>query len=248
MILFLIIFSIYLFLFWISIRIKDNSIVDIFWWTGFVIISAYLYFLNNNFDIFHTLVLILISFWWLRLSYYILNRKLKEKKEDRRYNIWRKTWKYFYIRSFFQVYLLQMILMFIISTTIFIIFYWDITNIYFFIFWFLFSIIWLVFEVVSDLQVQEYIKQNWKNNKVFTKWLYKYSRNPNYFWESLFWFWLSIIWLSISIFSLVWFITITLLLLFVSWVPLKEKRQSSKDNRESYKNQTSIFIPWFKKK
>jgi steroid 5-alpha reductase family enzyme len=214
---FFIIFFLYLILFWISIKIKDNSIVDIFWWTWFVIIAIYLYFLNSSFWIIETISLLLIIFWWTRLSYYIWKRKLREKSEDPRYAIWRKEWKYFYTRSFFQVFILQMLLMFLVAFPIYFIFSWNEINLYLFIFWFTVSIIWLIFEVISDYQVKKYIKENGKTNKVFTWWLYKYSRNPNYFWESTFWFWLGIIWASISLLSFVWYIIITFLLSFTSW-------------------------------
>lgn len=244
---FFIILLLYLILFWISIKIKDNSIVDIFWWTWFVIIAVFYYILNKNFWLIQSLSLLLIIFWGLRLTYYIGKRKVKEKKEDPRYAIWRKEWKYFYTRSFFQVFILQMILMFLVAYPIYFIFSQNEINIYLFILWISISIIWLIFEVVSDLQVRKFIEKNGKTNKVFTWWLYKYSRNPNYFWESTFWLWLSIIWSSVSLFSFIWYITITLLLLFVSGIPLKEKRQEKKENWIEYKRKTNMFLPWFPK-
>ncbi len=244
----LIILILYLILFIISIRIKDNSIVDIFWWTWFVIISLYLFFTNQTFEVTKILTILLITYWWGRLTYYIWSRKLKEKWEDPRYANWRKEWKYFYTRSFFQVFMLQMWLMFLISFPIYYIFSGNEINLYLFVVWFLVSIIWLIFEVLADIQVKKYIKENWKTWKVFTWWLYKYSRNPNYFWESTFWLWLSIIWASVSLFSFIWYFVITFLLLFVSWVPLKEKRQSRKENWQEYKQKTNKFFPWFPKK
>lgn len=244
---FFIIFCLYIILFWISIKIKDNSIVDIFWWTWFAIIAIYLFFTNKNFSLFQITTLILIIFWWLRLAYYIWKRKLKEKKEDPRYAEWRKNWKYFYMRSFLQVFLLQMILMFLVATPIYFIFSWNDINVYFFSIWLFISLIWLCFEVVSDYQVKKFIEKNGKTNKVFTWGLYTYSRNPNYFWESLFWLWLSVIWTNTNVWSFTWYLVITFLLLFVSWIPLKEKRQKNKENWNEYKEKTSIFFPWFPK-
>ncbi|MBE2256187.1 MAG: DUF1295 domain-containing protein [Ignavibacteria bacterium] len=68
----------------------------------------------------------------MRLSYYIWKRKLKEKKEDPRYAKWRSEWKYFYTRSLFQVYLLQMIIMFLVAFPIYFIFSDEKLNIYLF--------------------------------------------------------------------------------------------------------------------
>lgn len=246
--LFILMFSLYLILFLISIKIKDNSIVDVFWGSWFMVISVFLFFTNSSLELEKVLILLLILIWWTRLSYYILKRKLKNNTEDPRYAVWRKKWKYFYTRSFFQVFILQMILMLIISSPLYYIFSENILNNSLFIIWFILSIVWLSFEIISDNQVKKFIKENWKTNKVFTEWLYKYSRNPNYFWESVFWFWLSIIWASINLLSFVWFITITFLLLFVSWVPMKEKRQEKKENWSEYKQKTNKFIPWFPNK
>ena len=71
-----------------------------------------------------TLVTILVLIWGVRLSSHIGFRKLLEKKEDPRYTKWRSEWGngwYFYIRSFLQVYILQMLLMLIIAMPIIIV-------------------------------------------------------------------------------------------------------------------------------
>jgi steroid 5-alpha reductase family enzyme len=47
------------------------------------------------------------------------------------------------------------------------------------------------------------------------------------------------------LFGMVWFLVITILLLFVSWVPLQEKRHKKKDNWEAYSSKTPKFIPNF---
>ncbi|MEF2175629.1 MAG: DUF1295 domain-containing protein [Candidatus Absconditabacteria bacterium] len=241
----IILFFLYVSLFIISIRIKDNSIVDIFWGIGFVIISLY-YFIQFDYSLYKLLILLLIGFWGCRLAYYILQRKLKDPKEDYRYAVWRKEWNNFYLRSFFQVYILQMILMLIVSLPLYYVFLSESLNIYYYLIGIIVSIVGLTIEIIADSQVKNYILQYGKTNKVYTGGLYKYTRNPNYFGESMFWLGISIIGMGESIISVVGFITITFLLVFVSGVPLKEKRQSTKENRKEYKNSTSIFIPWKK--
>ncbi|MDD3145022.1 MAG: DUF1295 domain-containing protein [Candidatus Gracilibacteria bacterium] len=243
----ILILSLYIILFLLSIKLKDNSIVDIFWGIGFIIISIYLFLNNSNIEIEKIIILILISIWGLRLSYYIFRRKLKEKKEDPRYELWRKSWKYFYLRSFFQVFILQMLLMFVISLPIFYIFSGDKLDLNLTILGIFISTIGLILEIVSDFQVKQFINKYGKINKVFTGGLYKYSRNPNYFGESTFWLGLSIIGASINLLSFIGFLVITFLLLFVSGVPLKEKRQEKKENWLDYKSKTNKFIPWFPK-
>ncbi|MFI3283769.1 MAG: DUF1295 domain-containing protein, partial [Erysipelotrichaceae bacterium] len=79
--------------------------------------------------------------------------------------------------------------------------------------------------------------------------LWKYSRHPNYFGEALMWWGIAFISFSdngyaLSFVGAVW---ITLSLLFISGVPLLEKRNQNKEGYEEYKRKTSVFIPWFPK-
>ena len=238
----------YFILFWLSIRLKDNSIADVFWGLWFVIISLSLYLFESDKNIAQILTLLLISIWWIRLFYLFFSRKLKKSGEDPRYGKWRDEWKYFYTRSFFQVYLLQMILMLIIATPLFLIFLNPEVHILTLILWLLIATAWFIFETIADSQVKEFVKNKKpRQNIVYTGWLYKYSRNPNYFWESMFWLGLSIISLHISVFWIVWYAIITFLLLKVSGIPMKEIRQKKKDNWEKYAAITNRFIPWFPK-
>lgn len=243
---FIIIFILYLFLFLLSLKLKDNSIADVFWWLWFIIIALIIFIQNKIIDFYSIITLLLIMAWWFRLASNIIIRILKSKKEDSRYAAWRESWKYFKTRSFFQVYMLQMLLLFIVAMPIYFIFSWEIKTIFFYI-WVIISIFWLTYETIADYQISKYIKNTKEINKIYTWWLFKYSRHPNYFWEMTFWFWICIISFSNTYFWLIWFFTISFLLLFVSWIPMKEKRYKLKDNYLEYKNKTSIFIPWFSK-
>lgn len=243
---FLIIFFLYLLLFLFSIRLKDNSIVDIFWGLWFIVISWYLFFYNNYFHIWNILFLSLINAWWLRLSGSIFLKKLKTKKEDARYAKWREEWKYFYLRSFFQVYILQMILLVIVSAPLFVVFENILEINYLFLVWFLVSIFWFIYETLADYQLSNAIKNNtFKKNDIFIWGLFKYSRHPNYFWEIFFWFWVFIISLNFSFWWFVGFFMITFLLLFVSWVPMKEERYKLKSNWEEYRKVSKILPKWW---
>lgn len=245
---FLILLACYILLFIISIIIKDNSIVDVFWGIWFFIVSLVLIYNNNILELAQLITFFLVFIWSYRISTSILMKKIKHKWEDKRYSVWRKKWKHFYSRSFFQVYILQMILLIIISIPLFIIFKSSWTNMLLSISWLLISLFWLIYETIADLQLKRYL--NWKDkiaNTIFTWWLWKYSRHPNYFWEIIFWLWISIISLQFSFIWIIWFITISLLLLFVSWIPLKEEIYKSKSNYKKYIKNTPLFIPSYKK-
>ena len=153
------------------------------------------------------------------------------------------------------MYILQMLLMLIIAMPIIMIntSSWDklmgVSP-----FWFIFSFIgilvapfWIIFESIADHQLAQFIKIK-KPGEIFMRWLYRYSRHPNYFGESMFWLGISFISIPYSLFGIISWIVITILLLFVSGVPLQESRYAGRPNWEEYKARTSVFVPWFNRK
>ena len=78
-----------------------------------------------------------------------------------------------------------------------------------------------------------------------TKGLWKYSRHPNYFGEMMQWWGLGVMALSVDYgwLSLIGPIVLTFLLLFVSGVPLAEKRSQKREGWTVYKRRTSAVVP-----
>jgi len=94
---------------------KDNSIVDIAWGIGFIFVAIVSFFLETGFVTRHILDTALIFIWGTRLATHIAIRNTG-RGEDFRYTQWRKDWgKWFFIRSFFQIYMLQGFLLLIIG-------------------------------------------------------------------------------------------------------------------------------------
>lgn len=238
----------YLLLFLTSIYLKNNSIVDIFWGIGFLQVTVHSFILNKN-SIGNFIILSLIIIWALRISYYIFSKKKLNNIEDKRYAKWRSTWKYFYTRSFFQVFLLQEMLLLIIATPIILINQNQVEISTVLIIGSFISIIGLMFESISDYQLKNFIKhKKAKNNSIMKEGLWKYSRHPNYFGESIFWLGISIIGSTISIWSFVSYIMITFLLRYVSGVPMAEENYNDNLEFQNYKKNTPALIPNFLKK
>src|ERR1043165_1351975 len=109
------IFSFMCLLFVIALIKRDNSIVDTGWGAGFILVTVVTLSVYGDQNFHQRLVSYLIILWGLRLSLYIGIRSIG-KPEDPRYAKWRKEWgKSFLLRSFFQVFMLQGLVMFIIT-------------------------------------------------------------------------------------------------------------------------------------
>ena len=235
--------------------IKNNSIVDIGWGIGFVITAWYLIVTDGSKNIAQLTMTILVTIWGFRLFYHIMKRNWG-KKEDFRYAAWRKSWgKWLVPRAFLQVYMLQGFFMFVIALPLILIHNdqmivdsdSDIIKIIpgFFI--------WLIgfyFEAVGDYQLKIFVNNKENKGRIMSDGLWKYTRHPNYFGEALMWWGIFVIGFmsGISIISMISPMTITLLLVFVSGVPLLEKTMKTRPGYMEYAEKTSIFVPWFPKK
>ena len=108
-------------LLWIwSVRITNASIVDIFWGAGFVVVNTFYVFHLEKIEPRNLLVSVLVLIWGLRLTMYLAYRNIG-KGEDYRYQEFRKNYgeKRYWWFSYFQVFLLQGVLILIISLPLF---------------------------------------------------------------------------------------------------------------------------------
>ena len=229
--------------------LKNNSVVDIGWGIGFVLTAWILFFFSGSYGIGKIIVNIMVSLWGIRLFYYILKRNWG-KPEDFRYQKWRKDWgKYVIPRAFLQVYLLQGFFMFLVGLAV------NYANIFGlnYSWWMLIGVIvFLVgylFEVIGDYQLKKHIQNKDNKGKIIQTGLWKYTRHPNYFGEALLWWG---IFLTVIIGGGKWYlvlspIVITLLVRFISGVPLLEKRMEKYEGWQEYADKTSVFIPFLKK-
>jgi len=238
--------------FLVALLKKNNSIVDIGWGVGFVLIALYTLFTRGVGSDPQFYITLFVAIWGLRLFYHIIRRNWG-KAEDFRYANWRKQWgKWVHVRAFFQVFMLQGLFMLIIAAPIIITnstrSHRPLTEI-----GWIGIIVWLVgffFEAVGDRQLQKFIADKKNKGKLMTQGLWKYTRHPNYFGEAVMWWGIWFISLSTpwSGFGIIGPITITLLIRFVSGVPMLEKKYAGRKDFEAYKKRTNAFVPWFPKK
>ena len=247
-----IIVIIYFTIFFIVAQIKkDNSIIDIAWGLGFVLIALTTLLINKNSGDRQIIITILTAIWGIRLALHIFIRNLG-RGEDYRYKDMRERMKNnYFINTYFKVFLVQAFFMMIISIPIIFInsspaSSLNIIDIIFIIIW----LIGFVFESVGDLQLLIFKKNPDNKGKIMRYGLWKYTRHPNYFGETVQWwgvFLLSLI-SPISILTIISPITITTLLLRVSGVSLLEKKYKDNVEYQDYVKSTSSFIPSIPKK
>ena len=240
--------------FWLlSLILKDSSIVDIIWGAGFVM-SVWVAFLNTPamINARHYLILILVTIWGLRLSLHIFFRNVG-KGEDFRYAKWREeNGKQWWWRSFFKVFLLQGLLMWLIASPLSAIqASTEPVNLIFLDY--IAIITWLIgffFEAIGDYQLTRFRANPSNKGKLLDYGVWRYTRHPNYFGDSAQWWAFYIIALAAggwwTIFSP---ILMTHFLVNVSGVAMLEKSLiERKPGYKAYAERTNAFIPWFPKK
>lgn len=237
--------------FW-SLFLKNASIVDIFWGFGFVLI-AWLTFTATpqGYPPRKQIMVALVTIWGLRLALHIGARNWG-KPEDFRYVKWREeNGAIWWWVSFFKIFLLQGILIWIISAPIIaaqasgfpaIVTPLDYIGVSLWTFG-------LLFESIGDLQLTRFKADASNRGKLLTTGLWKITRHPNYFGEAVLWWGFYIIALAAgswwTIFSP---ILMTFLLMKVSGVAMLERTMRSKPGYEQYTMSTNAFVPWFPKK
>lgn len=245
----LIILGLMTFLWLVSLALRNSSIVDIFWGTGFVIANWIFFFLAPQGAIARkALIGVLVTLWGLRLSLYILWRNWG-KPEDFRYQKWRReSGRIWWWKSWFQVFLLQGVLLWIISAPL-LAAQLGAEPASLTVLDYLGAAVWLkgfFFETAGDLQLARFKADPRNKGKVMDRGVWRFTRHPNYFGDAAQWWGFYLIAAAAgawwTIFSP---ILMTLLLLRVSGVALLEKTLETRPGYKEYARRTSAFVPWF---
>lgn len=241
-----------LFFFTIAFSFKTDKVTDLSYSISFFLLAPLLLFSRGvTFSSLQLIITISIMLWGLRLGFYLLKRILHTKTDDR-FDDKRNN-----PSNLIKFWILQTVAVWLIMLP----YSTYLTNrnqIDFGIVSILglgIFLIGFIIETVSDSQKFTF-KNNPENKK---RWmstgLWKYSRHPNYFGEILVWWGLFITTIptiiGLNIITILSPITITLLLLFISGIPLLEKSSDKKYGNDedyiTYRDTTSLLIPWRKK-
>ncbi|MCJ7628174.1 MAG: DUF1295 domain-containing protein [Longimicrobiales bacterium] len=233
----------------ISLRLKDVSIIDIVWGVTGALMALSAFFIANGNQSRRFLVTGMTVIWGFRLAIHIAVRK-KGKGEDFRYAAMRaKQPASFPRRSLVNVFLFQAVLIWAISIPAQVAQFHDMPA-GLTILDFLGLGLWLVgfaFEAVSDHQLREFLSDPANRGQVMDGGLWRYSRHPNYFGDSLIWWGIFLVAAATpmgwaTVFSP---LLMTFFLLKVSGVPMLERALAERrEGYRGYMRRTSPFFPW----
>lgn len=239
---------------WIlSVLLKNASIVDIFWGLGFVLVNGFYFFTTPGFSILKIITVVLVTLWGLRLSVHIFLRNLG-KPEDYRYQEFRRNYgeKRYWWFSFFQVFLLQGTLVWLISAPLLAINYYSAenTNIVIAVLGILVWLIGFTFETGGDWQLARFKANPANKGKLLTTGFWKYTRHPNYFGDAAVWWGFAVLSIAVGCWlPVLSSVLMTWLIVKVSGVAMLERTmKNTKPGFENYVKRTNAFLPWFPKK
>ncbi len=235
-------------IFLLAMAIRNAAILDIFWGAGFVLVAWVSYPGFADAGVAATLSVVFVTVWGTRLTVHILRRNWK-KPEDFRYQEFRRQWGRLYpLRAYVQLFLGQGLFMYLISLGFLWIHIHGMRQHGALVV--LGAVVWgigFLFEAVGDAQLRSFLRQPENRGRILQDGLWRYTRHPNYFGEATLWWGIFLMALGTGapLYTVISPLTITILVRFVSGVPMLEKSFSTVEGYAEYQARTPIFFPWF---
>lgn len=236
--------------FFIAFSFQTDKVTDFSYGLSFIALLFYLLSQRSFSDLFVIVLSAMVLIWAIRLISYLFTRILKIGKDDRFDEMRSKPLKFasFWILQGISVWVIMLPVIFFMTS------YSEIgsRNITFMIIGLIVWLLGISIETISDMQKFKFKNDPANKGRWVNIGLWKCSRHPNYFGEILCWWGVFVYVIpfleGFGYLTIVGPIYITLLLLFVSGVPLIEKKYDEryKDNKEyqKYKRETNLLIPW----
>lgn len=232
--------------------IRNYGFLDVVWSLSVGVLAAVYGVLGSGNEARRLLFSGVAVIWSLRLGLYILMRVWRHHPvEDKRYQTLRQRWPgplrfllFFELQALIAV---VFSLPFLLaaqdrSTTIS---PWEWLGI-------ALALVSTAGEALADYQAQRWKRNPANRDKVVNTGLWRYSRHPNYFFESLVWWGFCVAAFSLAYgwITVICPVLMLYFLLCVTGIPLTEKHseESRGEAYRQYQRTTSRFIPWFPKR
>ena len=230
-------------------KLNNFSVVDVAWAAGFLPIVLFYAVVGEGAFTHKMTFVIMMGVWSFRLGGFLYSRvKRHHPVEDTRYQELRREWSSNLNRKFFWFYQFQAVLLWLLSAPGAIVSVNKSVDLV--LAEWLGAVIWicgLIGESVADTQAERFKEDPSNTGKVCQIGLWRYSRHPNYFFESIIWIGYFVFalgspkgWVTIYCPALILW-----LLLKVTGIPYSEQRslKSRGEAYREYQRTTSAFIP-----
>ena len=245
--------SLFVILWILHFRVRNVSLADVGFCLAFGMIVLACAVFGTGDPIRRALILGMGILYAVRLGHHLFMHRVWNKPEDHRYQKIRRllgSWESVGIFFYFQLQapiclLFAGLLCWVMNNPTVGFRWWDaLGGIIFFVA--------IIGESVADRQLESFRENPPNKGKTLQVGLWRYSRHPNYFFESLHW-WayvplaMGLPWAWVSIF---WPILMTVSLLWITGVPWAEAQAlvSREKSYREYQRTTSKLFPWFPQK
>lgn len=244
--------AVFFFVAWLaSVRIRNYGLLDVAWSYGILLLAPLYAVQSPGAPLRKWLVAAAGMLWSFRLGTHILLRVVKHHpQEDRRYESLRRRWPgpgmflvFFELQALIVV-ILSLPFLFIAGNSRPGLSPVEIAGL-------LLALVAIAGEAIADRQMQLFKHDPAHRDEVCQTGLWRYSRHPNYFFESLVW-WAFFLCALGSPWGWTTIVCPLLMLYFlfqVTGIPLTEEYavKSKGEKYRAYQRTTSAFIPWFRK-
>ncbi len=236
---------------WVASLVRrDASLVDRVWGLAFVVLVWTYAIAAGAWTPRTWLIAALVTVWGLRLSIYLTWRNWGHGEDKRYQAMRRRNPDTFALRSLVTVFVLQGVLAWFISLPLLAAAVGDAPE----------TLIWLdllgvavwavglYFEAVGDWQLSRFLADPANRGRVMDQGLWRYTRHPNYFGDTVVWWAFFLVALSTG----AWWAAIgaaamTLFIVKVSGVALTDRRmgrdKSKREGYDEYVRRTNVFFP-----
>jgi steroid 5-alpha reductase family enzyme len=234
----------------IHLPLRNAAIVDAGWAGGLALLAVIDATLGGGYPVRAVAIASMAALWGLRLGLYLLFTRVIGQPEEGRYVQLRREWggnisfKFLLFFEFQAVLCVVLSLPFLLGT----INRRPALSIVEYVAMALWLVAWIG-ESTADFQLMHFKSNSVNQGRICQAGLWKYSRHPNYFFESL-------IWVAFALFAmgspygylaLIAPILIFYFLFRVTGIPATEAQalRSKGESYREYQRTTSAFVPWF---
>lgn len=232
----------------IQLVTRNAGLVDVVWAAALGLTGVLYALLGEAPAAARTLVAIMAGGWGLRLAAHLAWR-MRGRAEDGRYAAARQAWGRHANRNMLGFFLFQGCVAWLLSLPFLVIAFRPtdpapaliVPGV----------LVWCLSvggEALADGQLHRFKRNPDNRGKIFDRGLWRYSRHPNYFFESMHW----VSYVIIALGAPYWWLTLAspvlmaVLLLRVSGIPTVENREArdKRQGQDEYVRTTNAFIPW----